>query len=717
MLLLNSSGLKAQPRFVPGQILVKPRAGLSETDYVLKMRNHGARHRRTLRPINVRVVTVSEDKAESVLAALRHDPDIEFVERDYLARAAFVPNDPYVATGTEWHLSRIQAAQAWNFTAGRPDVVVAVLDSGINAAHPDLATQLSPGYDFVNDNNQPADDYGHGTAVSGAIAAAGNNGLGVAGVAYGARVLPVKVMNSSGFASYSCMAQGIKYAVDQGARVINISIVGSSPSATLQDAINYAWSNNVVIVAAAGNNADDTPQYPAACDHVVSVSATEPDDSLAWFSSYGGQLTLSAPGDTIWTAQNDLNNPYGAWRGTSFASPIAAGVAALVASENPSLANTQIVSILEQSADDLGPAGWDTAFGYGRVNAWRAVTAASLEPGALPPAWDPAPAVTLSSPADSAQFSLGTTVPVTANAAASTSGGAVTNVQFRVNGELLASLEAAPFAWDWAPARPGTYTLTAQAMDDQGLCATSSPVLVDVLTPGDPDTTPDVVPGQLRELKGGYAGLMANTNGVLPGNSGYFRLRVTASGRFTGRLFVAGKGYGFRGTIDPTGNAATIVHRGKLNPLALTLLVDLTNGTDQVVGSATDGGWISPLSGYRNVFDASTNPALQAGSRAFVLEQAPDLARAAATGISHISRSGKARVRGRLNDGRAFSAGSLLARNGDCPFYLSLSHGSEMVIGWLNFPAPPAPAANGTVLWVGNGANAFAATLQAAAAE
>ena len=179
----------------------------------------------------------------------------------------------------------------------------------------------------------------------GVVAAAGNNRVGVAGVAFGCAVLPVKVMDASGFASYSCLAQGIKYAVDQGARVINISIAGSSSSATLQGAIDYAWSNNVVIVAAAGNNANNTPQYPAACDHVVGVSATEPDDSLASFSSYGSFVSLSAPGDNIWTTQDSLNDPYGAWRGTSFASPIVAGVAALVVSENPSLSNTQIVSI------------------------------------------------------------------------------------------------------------------------------------------------------------------------------------------------------------------------------------------------------------------------------------------------------------------------------------------------------------------------------------
>src|SRR5947209_17269446 len=150
----------------------------------------------------------------------------------------------------------------------------------------------------------------------------------------------------------------MKYAVHHGALIINMSIAGDSPSATLQSAVNYAWSNNVVVVAAAGNNANTLPQYPAACDHVVAVAATESDDSRAPFSSYGSFIALSAPGDNIWTTQRDLSNPYAAWRGTSFASPLVAGVAALVASANPSLSNTQIVSLLEQTADDIGVAGY-----------------------------------------------------------------------------------------------------------------------------------------------------------------------------------------------------------------------------------------------------------------------------------------------------------------------------------------------------------------------
>jgi thermitase len=178
-------------------------------------------------------------------------------------------------------------------------VVIAILDSGINRAHPDLSGRIVPGFNFVSGTTDTTDDFGHGTAVAGVALAAGNNSVGVAGVAFGCSILPVKVVNGSGFAYYSTIADGIHYAVDQGARVINISIAGSSPSITLQEAVDYAWSNNVIVVAAAGNNSTSDPQYPAACDHVVAVSATEPDVS-GRTSVCQLRATTSGPRNAIW---------------------------------------------------------------------------------------------------------------------------------------------------------------------------------------------------------------------------------------------------------------------------------------------------------------------------------------------------------------------------------------------------------------------------------
>lgn len=859
---------KDHPRYVPGRILVKPRAGIAESTLDAKLNARGAVSRGKLQHLNVRVVNVSEQNAEAVLAALRHDPDIEFAERDYFAEAAFVPNDPYV--GDQWHLAKVQAFQAWQGTTGSSNVVVAVLDSGVNMSQPDLAGRLLPGYDFVNGTGTVTDDYGHGTAVTGTIAADGNNGIGVAGVAYGCSVLPVKVMDSDGFAAYSAIVTGIGYAVDNGARVINMSIAGTLPSQALQDAINYAWSNNVVVVAAAGNSATNTPMYPAACDHVLSVSATAQDDSLAYFSSYGTYVKISAPGTAIFTTERDLKYPYGGgWQGTSFATPIVAATAALVISANPTLSNDQVVSLLEQSADDLGAPGYDPYFGYGRVNAFRAVTMASQAPGAVTPVPQGTTAVVLSSPTPNSQVTFGSSVSLQAIASASTAGGSITNLSFVVNGVTVATGAGYDVAFNWAPAATGGYSIVAVATDDQGITATSSAATIQV---GNPDTTAPTVtitnappnglrlsipmvaisgtasdnvavqavevvvnngrpqlangttswtahvslapgsnivsvysvdtsgnvsasatleltyvsmstlvvqtnglgavspnlngkqlevgqtytvkakpgPGQafagwngassqsaelsfvmqpnlvltanfvpspFPPVKGEYAGLAANTNVVTPQNSGYFGLTVTPSGAFTGKLLIGGGRYGFRGQFDISGDATATVIRGiNLSPLSVSLHVDLSNGTDRVTGSLTDGAWASQMSADKNVFNSQLNPAAQAGLRNFILQEENNTAVQAGVGRGVIAKSGAASVSGSLDDGTKFQTTSMLAKNGDCPFYLSRNNGNEIVIGWLNFPATPNPTASGTVLWVNSGTNNFTAQLQAASA-
>jgi hypothetical protein len=218
-------------------------------------------------------------------------------------------------------------------------------------------------------------------------------------------------------------------------------------------------------------------------------------------------------------------------------------------------------------------------------------------------------------------------------------------------------------------------------------------------------------------VKGSYVGLAANTNGVTPDSSGYFSLAVTPTGAFSGKLLLGGGRFSFRGQFDINGNAVVAVSRGKLlSPLNLTLSIDLTNGTDIVTGYLTDGAWVSEVTGDRNVFNPQFNPAKQAGLRDFILQRADNVAVKAATGAGSITPSGMAKVTGQLEDGRTFHTSSMLSRKGDCPFYLSLNGGTEVVIGWLNFPTNPSPTASGTVLWVRTGTNSFAATLQAMSA-
>lgn len=759
-----------------GRLLVKPKSHIADDDLEQRFASRGAKSTRTLRRLGVRVVSVPESSANAVLAALRSDPDIEFAEPDFVAAAAFSPNDPRVVSGEAWHLGRIQAPAAWDFTVGNPNVIVAVLDSGVNASNPDLAGRVLPGFDFVNNDADVSDDYGHGTAVTGTIVGAANNSLGSVGVAFGCRVLPVKVMDSMGFAYYSTIAEGIRFAVDHGARVINISIAGDAQSATLQSAIDYAWSSNVVVVAAAGNNANSVPQYPAACEHVVGVTATDANDQLASFSSFGGHLKLSAPGDNIWTTQRSADNYFGSWRGTSFASPIVAGVAALVASAKPGLANSEIISALEQSADDLGPAGFDNAFAYGRVNAYRAMLAVGATYNPFTPSPGTPPTVSISSPTAATQIPFGQELEISAQAAAGSSASQVSMVQFFANNSPLVGLSAAPFEFSWTPGQPGDYALTAVVTDEAGVRATSAPVLVRVAAPQTTATmhmevsgvgtiSPNLdgralqlgktytvtakpgrdqlfagweginstsasltfvmreglslkakfVPSPFVNLRGAFNGLVFNPDGIAPESSGAFTLTLTRLGTFSGRLHIGGGSYGFRGQFDLNGRANVVVQRPYQNPVALALTLDLAGGGTEISGSVSSGGWAAKLSADRNVFSALNNPAPQAGNVNFVLQRAAQNPDAVANGLSRIAINGATKVKGALLDGRKFSRASTLARNGDYPFYLSLSGGTEVVIGWVNFPSASIAAANGTVVWARTGTNAFATTLQATA--
>ena len=676
--------------------------------------------------------------------------------------------------GGTLRLVSIQAASGWDLTVGQSNIVVAVLDSGVNAAHPDLAGQILPGFDFVWNDTDPADDLGHGTAVTGTIIAVGNNGSGTAGVAFGCRLLPVKVLESSGYATYSSLAQGIRYASDHGARIINLSVGGPSPSFTLQAAVDYAWNNNVVLIAAAGNNANSEPQYPGACNHVIAVSATTTSDSLASFSTYGSFVSLSAPGANILTTQHDLSRPYNAWSGTSFASPIVAGVAALVVSENPSLSNTQVVTILEQTADDVGTPGRDDFFGYGRVNASRAVTMASTEPGGLPPPPPPpsdtnAPLITLTTaPKNGARLTVSRAI--LAGSASDDLG--LREIQVRVNGALQPAEGTAPWtalislaaglnnvsvrsvdlAGNLSPEITRSFTfvvmapLNAQVNGSGKISPNPEGKLYEIGKPYTLKAIPgpgqvfagwngesslsttfnftmqsnltivaSFVPTPFRPVTGQFAGLVADSNGVSPQTSGSFTMAVTTLGAFTGKLQLGGSRYGFSSRFDLDGNAVVSVKRKLSTPLTLTLHVDLNNTTDQIDGSLADESWVSALTGDRNVFNAKLNPAPQAGSRAFILERADDPNVTAATGASTISASGVTKVKGRLQDQRPFSASSLLAKNGDYPFYLSFQRGNEVAIGWMNFPSPT-PTASGTVFWVCTGTNAFETTLEATSA-
>ena len=318
------------------------------------------------------------------VAALQKRPEVVFAEPDYIGSGAGRPNDPNYSS--QWHHQRIESEAAWDVTIGSSSVTVAVLDSGLNSFLSEFALRVRAGYDYVNNDTQPADDHGHGTAVTGVVAAHGNNNTLVAGMDWRCQILPYKVLDAQGNGFYSWWAQAIYDATDAGAKVINLSAGGHPDSAALEGAINYAISGGAIFITITHNDDSNVGRFPGRLPQCITVGATERDDTKGTFSNYGTGIDLVAPGRDIYTVGRNGGLEY--WWGTSFAAPQVAGVAALVAGRDPTINQRAMEQLLTASAQDQigGPSdtsGWDQYFGYGRLNARHALMLAG--PRAPPP--------------------------------------------------------------------------------------------------------------------------------------------------------------------------------------------------------------------------------------------------------------------------------------------------------------------------------------------
>jgi subtilisin family serine protease len=278
--------------------------------------------------------------------------------------STLTPNDPYYLTDFRWALDLPDFPDAWSLTTGDPKTVIAIIDTGVDPNTPDLQGALLPGWDFVNNDSDPSDDNGHGTAMASLAAARINNGIGIAGACGACSILPVKVANAAGFANWTAVAAGVVWATDQGARIISISLAGADSDAELESAIAYAQGKGAVVFAAAGNNALGQAEYPAALPGVISVEATDQNDNLYSWSNHGPTVTLSAPGCA---AAAVMGGDYSGFCGTSVSTPLVAGAAGLLLSYQPTLTAAQISTALEQSADRVG----DSQFG--RLDVYRAL--------------------------------------------------------------------------------------------------------------------------------------------------------------------------------------------------------------------------------------------------------------------------------------------------------------------------------------------------------
>jgi len=284
-----------------------------------------------------------------------------------------IPNDTLYAE-YQWNLPEIATETGWNVSKGNPDVVVAVLDTGVQSDHPDLKGRLVKGVNIVDPSSDPEDDVGHGTHVAGIIAAEVNNNEGVAGMTWYTKIMPVKVLDSSGAGSTYSVAEGIIWATDNGANVINMSLGNYAQAEFLHDAIKYAHDRGVVLVAASGNDNTDRPGFPAAYPEVIAVSATDPDEKRAEYSNYGDYIDVAAPGSSI--PSTYPGSRYAALSGTSMASPHVAALASLVQSVNPGLSNEEIKELLRSTAKDLGAAGKDVEYGFGQIDVMAALESA-----------------------------------------------------------------------------------------------------------------------------------------------------------------------------------------------------------------------------------------------------------------------------------------------------------------------------------------------------
>ncbi|GKU83524.1 S8 family serine peptidase [Niallia sp. NCCP-28] len=312
------------------------------------------------------VKTTSDEDLKTLADTLLKKKEIEFVEPNYKIKASYTPKDSNY--NKQWYLKKINTEKAWNTTKGSSAITIAVLDAGMQTGHPEFKGRITNPYNAVTGGNSLTPS-SHGTHVAGILAAANDN-KGTVGVAPNVNIMPVDIFDGE-FADTYDEATGLIYAADKGANIINMSFGSKYYAYAEAYAIQYAASKGVVLIAAAGNDASSKNYYPAGYDSVISVAATDESDHSSYYSNYGSSIDISAPGDDIYSTVP--NNKYGYMSGTSMATPIVSGTAALVLSKNPLLSATDVKNILIKSTKDLGANGWDYLFGYGRIDAEKAV--------------------------------------------------------------------------------------------------------------------------------------------------------------------------------------------------------------------------------------------------------------------------------------------------------------------------------------------------------
>jgi len=382
--------------YLPGEVLVKFRPGAAKADVEAVKARHGAKEIGSIDRLKVKVLKVRTAAVEDAVRRLNAEPGVLYAEPNYIVQAlAVAPDDPYFGgsyvgafeSGSQWGPQQVYAPEAWSLSTGSASIIIAVNDTGVDASHPDLAGKLVAGTSYISGESELADGYGHGTHVAGIAAAATNNSAGIAGLGWDCKIMPVKVLDDTGSGSVSSVANGVIWAADHGAWVINMSYGGNSYSQTEQEALNHAYNQGCVLVAAAGNGGNRLINYPAGSNYVLGVGATTQTDALASFSNFNRSVTVAAPGVSILSllpvGESYLSRVYGYntsydfLDGTSMSAPHVAGAAALYLSYAGPASPLAVRQALERSADAAGGyTGWNPYFGYGRLNLYRALPGA-----------------------------------------------------------------------------------------------------------------------------------------------------------------------------------------------------------------------------------------------------------------------------------------------------------------------------------------------------
>ncbi|MCL5794920.1 MAG: S8 family peptidase [Patescibacteria group bacterium] len=364
------------------------------TKEVAKELNLDEKQIKKINDINAFQVKNLDKVQQKKINEAKNSQHIKYAEPDYQYKTLLTPNDSYFYD--QWGLKKISSENAWNTTTGSNSNIIAIVDTGINGLHEDLTGKVMAGYAFLDlgtneypiDANTNSDDHGHGTAVGGVASAQSNNSMGVAGVDWQARLMPVKVLSADGYGYSSDIANGITYAANNGAKVINLSLGGQYPSTAIEEAINYAYNSKGCIIVAASGNDDSSIIYPAKYENVIATGATDSSDnrcqpaSCGYGSNYGPELDVVAPGTSIRTTQ--YQGGYASYGGTSMAAPFVSGLVSLVWAQNPSLSNSEIFARIKNNASKVSAmsgSNFTNEYGYGRIDAAETISpTASTDP-------------------------------------------------------------------------------------------------------------------------------------------------------------------------------------------------------------------------------------------------------------------------------------------------------------------------------------------------